>query len=233
MIVCPVCAHNNDDFAIKCSSCGSYVQDRVPTLDFFAVLWMIIESPKTAFKKIILAEHKNYVLFLGMFLGIAGAFALMWAKHSGDNFDNLFPVLLFGTFLGLLICIPLFYFLTVIVHGLSKAAGGKGNFRETYGVVGWSLVPIMFSVIFILPLELATLGLLMFSTNPSAYEVKPIVTSVLLGLDGLLVAWSIILGVRGVTMAHRISTVLGASVVIIGSILVAYISYLLYSSINI
>ncbi len=233
MIVCPVCAHNNDDFAIKCSSCGSYVQDRVPTLDFFAMVWMLIETPKAAFKKIILAEHKNYVLFLGMFLGIASSFALIWTKKSGDNFDNLLPVLLFGSFLGLVICIPMFYSLTVVVYGLLKGIGGKGNFRETYGVIGWSLAPIMFSVIFILPLELATLGLLIFSTNPSAYEVKPIVTSVLLGFDGLLVGWSVVLGGLGIAMAHRINIVSSMLIIIVASSVVGYISYLLYSSINI
>ncbi|MEW6060547.1 MAG: Yip1 family protein [Bacteroidota bacterium] len=205
----------------------------MPTLDFFATLWLIVETPTDAFKKIILAEHKNYVLFLGMFLGIASAFALMWAKKSGDNFDNLFPVLLVGTFLGLSICIPLFYLLTGVVYGLSKVFGGKGNFRETYGVIGWSLVPIMLSVVFILPLELATLGLLMFSTNPNAYEVKPMVTSVLLGLDGLFAAWSILLAAIGVAMSHRINIVLGGLIVLVGSSVVAYISYFLYSSINI
>src|SRR3990172_9576323 len=107
MIICPVCSHQNDEFAIKCTECGSYVQDRVPTLDFFAIAWLMIESPRDAFKKIILAEHKQYVLFLGLFLGIAAAFALMWAGKSGNNFDNLFPVLLFGTFMGIVISVPL------------------------------------------------------------------------------------------------------------------------------
>ncbi|MBI2430238.1 MAG: YIP1 family protein [Ignavibacteriales bacterium] len=233
MIVCPVCAHNNDDFAIKCSSCGSYVQDRIPTLDFFAMLWMMIESPKAAFKKIILAEHKNYVLFLGMFLGIASAFALIWANKSGNNFDNLFPVLLFGTFLGFVICLPLFYGLVCLIFGIVKIIGGKGNFRETYGVIGWSLVPIMFSVIFILPLELATLGLLTFATNPSAYEVKPVVTVVLLGLDGLLILWSIVLAGIGLSMAHRVQYLISFLIAAIAACAVGYSSFLLYSSFNI
>jgi hypothetical protein len=233
MIVCPVCTHVNDDFAIKCISCGSYIQDRVPTLDFFSTMWLIIESPKQAFKKIILAEHKNYVLFLGLFLGIAAAFALLWAKKSGDNFDNLFPVLLFGTFLGVAICIPLFYALVILLYGIAKSIGGKGGLRETYAITGWSLVPIMLSVVFILPLALATLGLFLFSTNPSAYEVKPIVTSVLMGLHGALVLWSIILAAKGISLLHKLNIILSLIVVLCVCGAVAYVSFFIYSSFNI
>lgn len=233
MIVCPVCSHANDEFAIKCVSCGSYIQDRVPTLDFFSTVWLMIESPKQAFKKIILAEHKNYVLFLGLFLGIAAAFALLWAKKSGNNFDNLFPVLLFGTFLGIVIFIPVFYAIVLLLHGISKSIGGKGHFRETYAIAGWSLVPIMLSVIFILPLELATLGLFLFSDNPSAFDVKPVVTSVLLALDGLLVLWSIILAGKGISLLHRLNGILSIVVVLCAGGAVAYASFFIYSLFNI
>lgn len=233
MIVCPVCSHHNDDFAIKCTQCGSYVQDRVPTLDFFAILWQMIESPRQAFKKIILAEHKNYVLFLGLFLGIAAAFLLMWAKKSGNNFDNLFPALLFGTFLGIVISIPLLFLLASAFYVLAKLLKGNGKFKETYAVTGWSLVPIVFSVVLLLPLEFATLGLYVVSSNPTAYEVKPLVSTVLFGLDALFAVWSVLLAVVGISMAHKVSY--GTSFIIVagGSVAVGYISLLLYSLINI
>ena len=229
MIVCPVCSHQNDEFAIKCSECGSYVQDRVPTLDFFAMLWLIIESPKKAFKKIILAEHKNYVLFLGLFLGVAAAFALIWARKTGNHYDNLFPVLLFGTFLGIVLSVPLLYSLAYALHLLARLLKGKGKFKETYAVTGWSLVPIAFSVVFLLPLELATLGLYAVSSNPTAYEVKPLVTSVLFGFDGLLVAWSMLLCIIGISMAHKITYIVSSVAVLVGDCAVGYLSLFLYS----
>ena len=233
MIVCPVCSHQNDEFAVKCSECGSYVQDRVPTLDFFAMLWLIIESPKKAFKKIILAEQKNYVLFLGLFLGVAAAFALIWARESGNHFDNLFPVLLFGTFLGIVLSVPLLYSLAYTFHLLAKVLKGKGKFKETYAVTGWSLVPIVFSVVFLLPLEMATLGLYAVSSNPTAYEVKPLVTSVLFGFDGLLIVWSMVLGIVGISMAHKLSFFRGTIVVLTGAGGVGCLSLFLYSLFNI
>jgi len=229
MIVCPVCSHQNDDFVVTCSQCGSYVQDRVPTLDFFATLWLIIESPKKAFKKIILAEHKNYVIFLGLFFGVAMVFALMWGNKSGNYFDNLFPVLFVGTFLGIVASVPLFYLLAYMLFFLAKVFKGKGKFKETYAVAGWSLAPILFSVVIVLPLEFATLGLYLVSSNPTAYEVKPLVTSVLFGLDGLLIVWSLILGIVGISMAHKINYVVSSVVVFVGAGAVGYLSLFLYS----
>lgn len=233
MIVCPVCRHSNDSFSVKCSACGSFIQDRVPNLDFFAQIWLIIESPEEAFKRIIIAEHKNFVLFLSLFLGIASSFTLFWAKNSGDSFDNLFPLLLFATGIGICIGIPVFFFLTGMVFGLSKLLKGSGSFNETYGVIGWSLVPVMLSVVFILPLELGTLGLFLFSSNPSAYEVKPVVTSVLVGMDAAVVLWSILLAAKGISMVHRFRFFTGTAVAAFATAAVSYISFLIYSFFNI
>lgn len=233
MIVCPVCKHSNDVYAIKCAECGSFIQDRVPNLDFFAIIWLMIESPTQAFKKIIIAEHKNFVLLLSLFLGIGSFFTLMWAARSGNSFDNLFPLLLFGIGLGLVISIPLFYFFVGVFYLTAKIFNGKGSFKETYGVIGWSLVPIMLSVVFMLPLELATLGLLFFSTNPSAYEVKPLVTVILLGLDGAMIVWSMLLASLGIAMAHRFKFIISLLITLFGFGFVATTSFLIYSSFNI
>ncbi len=233
MIVCPVCRHSNDDFSIKCTSCGSFIQDRVPNLDLFSQIWLMIESPEDGFRRVIIAEHKNFVLFLSMFLGIASAFTLFWAKRSGNSFDNLFPVLLLGIVLGLVIGIPVFFVLTGIVSGISAAFKGRGSFRETYGVIGWSLVPIVLSVVFILPLELGILGLILFSSNPSAFEMKPVVTIVLTGLDGVTVLWSILLAAKGISMVHRFRYITALMIAVTAAAGTAVASFLLYSFFNI
>jgi hypothetical protein len=232
MILCPVCKHSNDEFSIKCVSCGSYIQDRVPNLDLFAMIWMIVESPSIAFKKIIIAEHKNFVLFFSLFLGIAAAFTLMWIKQSGNSFDNLFPLLLFGTAIGIIISIPLFYCLAFTFHAVIKLVRREAEFKVTYGIIGWSFVPIVLSVVFILPFELSTLGLLLFSKNPSAYEVKPLVTIILIGLDGLLVFWSLILASVGISMAYRFRFIVSMILVLFVVGTTSFLIYSIYSSIK-
>ncbi len=233
MILCPVCKHSNDEFSIKCVSCGSYIQDRVPNLDLFAIIWLLIESPSAAFKKIIIAEHKNFVLFFSLFLGIATAFALLWIKRSGNSFDNLFPLLLFGTAIGIVISIPLFYCLVVMFHTAIKLLRHEAEFKVTYGIIGWSLVPIMLSVVFVLPFELSTLGILLFSSNPSAYEAKPIVSIVFIALDSLLAGWSIILATVGISIANRFRIIISLIIVLLVVGATSFLSYSIYSSFNI
>ena len=233
MITCPVCQHPNDDFAIKCSSCSSYLQERVPTLDLFSMMWRIVESPKDSLKKIILAEHKNFVLFISIFLGIAVVFALMWVHKSGDNYDNLLPLLLTGSLAGIAVGIPLLIILSSVFHLVAKVFRGKGGWKETYAVTGWSLIPIVFSVVFLLPLELATMGLYFFSSGLSGYDLKPTVFLILTGLDGICAVWTIILISLGMTMLHRFHFVFSLGLVLVVIAAVSYFSSYIFSSFNI
>lgn len=230
MIACSVCAHSNDDLSIICSSCGSYLQDRVPNLDFFATVWLLVESPKEAFHRIVIAEHKNYVLFLMMFFGIGVSFALLWARHAGNEFDNLIYLLLLGIVLGAAGSVPIGLGSTIALHWLLKPLGGKGTLRNTYGVVGWSLMPIMLSVAIVLPIELASLGLRLFSTNPSPMEVKPIVYSILLGLDAFAGAWALHLARVGFCVAHRIPAWKSALVCVFYTLVFSVGAYSLFST---
>ena len=208
------------------------MQDRVPNLDLFAHLWLTIESPGDAFRKVLIAEHKNFVLFFGVFLGLASSFTMLWAVHAGDRFDNLFPLMLKGLGVGLVSGVPLVMLLSGVMFGVARSMGGKGTFLNTYGVAGWSLVPIVLSVVFILPLELGTLGLVLFSTNPSAYEMKPVVTSILVGLDGATVVWSLLLMVTGVRQAHAVGRIRSVLTVLITVVIVTAAWTFVYSSFN-
>ena len=205
MISCSVCAHSNDDLDTICASCGSFIQDRIPNLDFFATLWELVESPNKAFHRIIRAEHKNYVLFLMFFLGIAAAFTLLWARHAGNEFDNLLYIVLLGFVLGLGMTYPVGLALVFVLHWFMKLLGGRGVLKNTYAVLGWSLMPIMLSVVIVLPIELAAIGLRLFSTNPSPMEIKPVVFIVLFAFEMFAIAWSMSLARVGLSIAHKIS----------------------------
>jgi hypothetical protein len=205
MISCAVCAHSNDDLDTICAFCGSFLQDRIPNLDFFVTVWQLVETPHDAFVRIVRAEHKNYVLLLMFFFGIALAFSLLWVRHAGNEFDNLIFLILLGCVLGLAIAYPTAMSLAVLLHGAAKVLGGKGRVRNTYAVFGWSLMPIMATVCVVLPIEFASIGLRLFSTNPSPWEVKPVVYTVLLSFDALAILWSIVLTTVGLSIAHKIS----------------------------
>ena len=230
MISCSVCAHPNEELSTVCVQCGSFLQDRIPNLDFFSTLWQLVESPKEAFRKIIKAEHKNYVLFLMLFLGIGTSFTLMWARHAGNEFDNLIYLLLLGYVLGVGIALPVGGLMAVTAHFLLKLFGGRGVMKNTYAVFGWSLIPIMFSVLIILPIELASMGLRLFSTNPSPMDIKPVVYIVLMFFDAFAVLWSINLARVGLSIAHNVSAWKTLEVVISVCLFFTFALYKLFAS---
>lgn len=229
MIECPVCRYSNDDLSLKCSSCGSFIQDKVPTIDLFSMIWLVIESPKQAFKKIVLSEQKNFVLLQSLFFGISTAFAVMWMAKSGNNYDNLLPLLLHGIFFGLLAGVPFFLFIALSVHFFIKVFGGKGKWNETYAVVGWSLMPIVLATVFILPLELGILGLYFFSSNPNGFEYKPAVYVALIGFDALAVIWSVVLSSIGISIAHHFRMLKSLMMTLVPSGIVFYLIFYFYS----
>jgi hypothetical protein len=90
-------------------------------------------------------------------------------------------------------------------------------------------MPIMVSVSIVLPIELASIGLRLFSTNPSPMDVKPVVYIVLLGLDGFAALWTINLARVGFCVAHKISTWKSAGVSVLSALLFSIATYRLFA----
>ncbi len=169
------------------------------------MVWMLIEFPGKGLKKIVLAEHKNYVLMIAMFFGISSGFGLFWSAHAGNSYENIIHLIIAASVTGLLIGIPVFLVMAGMSYVILALLGGKGTWRNTYAVVGWALFPFTFATTVLLPIELAAFGLLFFSNNPHPYDVKPVVYAVLIGMDGLLTFWSLMIGAKGLSVAHDVS----------------------------
>ena len=215
MLRCPSCSFDNDDFAIICVQCKSYLQNRVPNLNFFETAWGIIESPRATFRKITLAEHKNYVLFLFAGFGIAVSFTTFWYLELGKFFDSLLfmiPWALGGGVVGGLVLTPL---LTLFVHLVGRALGSNQQFRNSNAMIAYSLVPVMLSLILILPIELLTFGMYLFTSNPPPFVIKPTSFLVLAGFDVLMSVWALTLSSIGMTVVFRFSVWKAAGAVLI------------------
>ena len=89
MITCRVCGTENDDLAVVCRSCKSFVQGKVDTLNLFETMWGLLEAPSRTFKKIAIARTKNYILPLSALCGVAAAYAAFWAYQIGRHVDGL------------------------------------------------------------------------------------------------------------------------------------------------
>lgn len=205
MIACPICSRENNDLAVICVQCGGYLQSRVPTLDLFPTMWQIIESPTRATKKIALAEHKNYSFILSAFVGIAVVYALLWLFNLGERFDNLMYLLFTGILLGPGIGITFLLLLSFVLYFVSRLLKGEVAFKNIYAVTTYAFVPIIFSLVFVFPIEIMTFGLFFFASNPSPLIIKPFSYIVMTGFNGLTALWSFVLLVLGLRTANNFS----------------------------
>jgi len=219
MIKCAVCLVENDDFSMTCVNCKAFLQDRVPNLNLFETSWQVIESPAKAFRKIALAEHKNYVLFLFSILGVSLAFTAFWYLRLGSRFESLLDLIPSAVGIGIVLGLVAAGVVTGIYHLLAKIMGGMTGFRGSLGVLGYSMTPVAFSLIFILPIELLTFGMYLFTGNPHPYAMKPVSYVVLIGFDALIAAWTLSLAVVGTRVGHRISTLKSMVVVFVTLVL--------------
>lgn len=225
MIQCPVCKVENDDFAITCSQCKGFIQDRVPNLNLFETGWTVLESPHKAFRTITLAEHKNYVLFLFTLFGISLSFTGFWLLRLGRYFENLLDLIGSAVGAGVVLGLAVAVLLTFAYHGIAKLLGGKSGFRSSLGLLAYSLTPIALTLFIILPIELLTFGMYMFTGNPHPYSIKPVSYVIMIGFDFAVALWSVILAVLGTRIGHQMST--GKSIIVVlGTI--AFLSGILF-----
>jgi hypothetical protein len=193
MIICPVCKTENQHLSINCSECGGYIQQKIETLDLFSITWMLIEYPKKAFHRIAIATHKNYIVFLSAIAGIGLLFSSFWFYKIGDHVSSLLQLLGIGISSGLIFGNIFIFLLSIIIWLILKIEKRPVKFRQVFAVSAYSSIPIIISVIILLPLEVLTFGTYFFATNPSPYLLKPFSYIVLLGLDFLFGLWSLIL----------------------------------------
>jgi len=193
MIACTVCGAQNDDFAVVCASCKSFLQTKVDNLNLFETLWALMESPRAAFRRIALARNKNYVILLGSLLGIATVYAVIWLRTMGPQFPNLALLVGAGVLAGPPAGILLVLILSLVVHRTGRLLGGRGTFRNVRAVVTYAAVPVVYSLVLVFPAEIALFGTYFFSNNPPPLVINPVAYVVLLALDGAAVLWSLAL----------------------------------------
>jgi len=218
---CPVCHADNDEFAVTCVKCRGFLQNRVPNLDLFSTLWRVLERPRSAFQQITLAEHKNYSFLLFAFFGIGVMFAGLSIFRVGDRFNTLFEVIFWALVLGLPLGVLLCPLVAVLHWVLARVAGGRGSFRISMGISAYALTPIIGSVLFLLPIELLTFGIYLFTYNPPPMTLKPELYLTLIGLDVAMALWTIGLLSLGTVVGYRLGRLRSLAVsVVVGAVVV-------------
>jgi hypothetical protein len=225
MISCPVCGEQNDDLAVVCRSCKSYIQAKVDTLDLFSTVWGLIESPSATFKRIVLSRNKNYVIALSCFFGIALVYAAFWYRSLGRLFANVLIVLGAGLFAGPLVGIVFTLTSAFLVRGLARLFGGRSTIKNMFSVFSYAMVPVLFSLVLVLPVEVAVFGSFFFDNNPSPLVISPIIYLALLGLDAIAAVWSWILLVLGTKVVHGFTMPRALAVIACATALFGLVAY--------
>jgi hypothetical protein len=152
-----------------------------------------------------LAEHKNYVMVLNALCGINIAFAGFRYFRTGDRFENLLLLIFWASLIG----VPLGILLCPIVSSfhwiLSKTLGGKASFLTSLGIISYAFTPYIISLLLVLPVELMTFGMYLFTFNPNPIAIKPASYIVLIGFDVAMILWTIILSIQGTKIGNQIS----------------------------
>lgn len=196
-IACPNCGEYNFDFETNCKNCKFFLRERIVNLDLGESLIRIIDNPTETFRKIKLAEHKNYAVVLLIFLSIRFLILSRFLSVPfTDNSSNLNIITLAG--ISLAITITLITLLSFFLQKIFLVNKVKARFNDILSVVVYSFVPNVLGLIILFPIELVFYGEFIFSNNPYPYQIKENVFYFLLTLEALTIIWSLFLMTIGI-----------------------------------
>ena len=212
-VSCPNCKAENPFYNSICSSCKTYLRDRIYNLDLWALLSSIIENPSIAFRTVIFSEHKNFIVFLLLFLNI---------KYLiNTRFVSMISIGDFQSTVGLqisyliILTVMFSFFLTfAFLYGwIGKLNDIYIRFKDTFALLIYSQIPLLFGLVILFTLELVIFGDYIFSINPTPFTIKGLIAYFFLLLEVGTIIWSIFLLFKAFhAQSHNFSFSLTAAV---------------------
>jgi hypothetical protein len=215
-IVCKNCQTSNPFHQLTCLNCKEYLRERVYNLDLWNLLEQLIESPIKGFTKIIHSEQKNFIVFIVILASIKFFintifFFLINSRNNLFSFNgirNYFIVLISITLI-----ISLF---TILIKITNRLLNNITRAKDIFSILSYVLVPNIFALLILFPLELIFFGEYLFSNNPSPFLIKETAAYIMLVLEILLILWTLFFSIMALfTLTKRIlySVSLGISYV--------------------
>ena len=196
-IICKNCGAENPFYGLICKECKGYIRERIVNIDLFKVLSLLIHSPREAFSLIIRAEHKNFIFFLMLlasakFLIDSMYVSLAFTRHEPylGNFISGYFLILAGTGVFILL-------FSAILKFIYTTFDLKTRIRDNFAILIYSLIPYVFAVLILFPVEVTVFGNNLFSNNPAPFSIKSSFAYILVGFEGLMFIWSLFLSFAG------------------------------------
>jgi len=194
-IICKNCGAENPFYELTCKNCKAYLRERVFNIDLWQTISDLVENPKKSFSNIILAEHKNFIVFIILLVSakflIDAIFLSLYLKPVEPNFSNVFAKyvsLLFET-------VIIISFLAFIIKVVSKIFNFATRFKDNFAIIVYSYIPHAFGLILLFTVEVTVFGGNIFSNNPSPFVLKEFLAFVLTGFEVLIILWSLFLSI--------------------------------------
>lgn len=216
--VCKSCGTENPFYVSTCKKCNFIIRDKIVNIDLWSAIARLLENPVIAFRSIIQAEHKNFVvsiiLFASVKFSIDTAFLSMLLYNRGYEGGSIFSNLI----LAIILLVIILFLYSFIIKIITKASEAKTRLKDNLAVFTYSIMPHSLALCIVFPIEIAVFGANMFSTNPSPFLLKPPLAYILSGFEVLIFIWSIFLAVVGMYSQTR-SKAFGISAGLIFNIL--------------
>jgi hypothetical protein len=190
---CKKCNHINPPYKHICEGCKSFLRERVVNLDLWDTILKIIEEPSIAFKQIIFAEHKNFIILLSFLLGFKNLITSRFLSVPQLGLNGATTSFIISLILSVMISIVPVLILSAAQINIYKKKGIRLRIKDIYSVNVYAFIPYIFGLFFIFPIELTVLGGDVFSNNPYSFQIKPAISYLLIGIEAIVLVWSFIL----------------------------------------
>lgn len=197
VIICKNCSAENPFYGFICSSCRSYLRERIVNIDLWDTLGSMLYSPVNTFSRIIHAEHKNFIFFIVFLAALKFCINIFYFstyvlhRDAAGDFFTYFMVAL----VAILVSVFLFSF---ILRFLNSLFGIKSRFKDNAAILIYSLVPHIYALLFLFTVEVVLFGSFIFSYNPSPFILKPNPAYILAGMEFILIIWSFALSIAAI-----------------------------------
>lgn len=190
-LICNNCGKENPLYDVNCNFCGSYLREKIFNIDLWSTISLLIESPVKGFRKIIQAEHKNFLVLI-----LAITFIKFWVDSvfislAFYNYEITAGNFFSGLFYTTLVTIIILLFVTLIIKLLLKKI--KTRYIDLFSIFTYSQIPHFFAFLILFPIELIIFGENLFSINPSPFFIKETVAYVMFIIEVLIILWGVLL----------------------------------------
>lgn len=190
--ICENCGESNALFEKNCNKCKHYLRASVINIDLWKTIWQLFENPKKALLNIICAEHKNFIIFLLVFISLK---LYLTATITQSAFNLTLPnaeyFIYNVTLVSLIYIVTILLFVKIISVIINKKY--RVRFKDNLSILVYSFIPSILSLFILTPVEYGIFGKHWFIYNPSPFLIKSNLANILSGLEILMLLWSVVL----------------------------------------